>query len=136
MPVGWATWDPINRRYRLFNMKGDYKGFYQGTIGQRRPIEYQPYYDTPPDTGEEGYHHWEQYLAFDKNDRYKGVIILSLGGRPITDANPYGELGGRFLIYHKGNIPVSYPSLRPQIGPYEYLEDLIGMPLPRPRSTR
>ena len=135
-PVGYATWDPVLRRYTFFNMKGEYKGFYQATITHRESLEFEPFHETPLDIGEAGTQRHEQFLAYDKNNRYKGVIIVGLGGRGVTDANPYGELGGRFKIYYRGNIPVPYRTIRPQIGPYQHLEDLLGVDLVRPRSTR
>ena len=135
-PVGYATWDPVHRRYTFFNMKGEYKGFYQATISYRESLRFEPFYETPLDIGEAGAQRNEQFLAYDKNNRYKGVIIVSLGGRGVTDVNPYGELGGRFKLYYRGNIPVPYPSIRPQIGPYQRLEELMGGDLRVPRVIR
>ncbi len=135
-PVGYATWDPVQRRYTFFNMKGEYKGFYQATIGHRVSLDFEPFYQTPLDIGEEGTHRYEQFLTYDKNNRYKGVIVVGLGGRGVTESNPYGELGGRFRMYLRGNIPVPYPAIRPRIGPYQSIEDLLGADLYRPKATR
>jgi hypothetical protein len=108
--VGYAPWDKINRRWTLFNLHGDYRGFIQAIIGQqfikhkRVDIWYQYY---------------TQYLWYFKDNIYRGVMIASLGGRPKTEILPYGELGGSLDLYAFGNIPVKFQSLFVGIDPVQ-----------------
>ncbi len=90
-PIGYAPWDQRKRRWTLFNMRGEYQGFIQALIGT----------DEPP--------HYTQYSWYDKDNRYKGVFVARLGGRPHTRDLPFGELGGELRIYERGNIPVKPP---------------------------
>lgn len=100
--IGFAKWDIVNRRYTLFDLAGGYGGFMQATVGDPR------------------YEHYQQYLWYDSNNRYKGVFHLTLGGRPaIPDINPYGELGGLMLPYQIGNIPPPLPEYKPYTSPLE-----------------
>jgi hypothetical protein len=97
--IGYAPWDAQNRQWRLFNLKNEYKGFMQATIGGGDP----PYYT--------------QYAWYDKDDRYKAAIVTKLGGRPRSAELPHGELGGDFLPYQIGNIPLEYPSIKVETDP-------------------
>jgi len=100
--IGYAKWDIVNRRYTLFDLKGGYGGFMQATVGDPR------------------YQHYQQFLWYDPDNRYKGVFHLTLGGRPATpDENPYGELGGVMLPYAIGNIPPPLPEYKPFTSPLE-----------------
>jgi hypothetical protein len=138
-PIGYAKWDPVLRRYTLFNFKNQYRGFYQATLGQRRHLSYQPYYDTNFTNTFEGAHYYQQYLGYDKNNRYIGVFILSLGGRPESPDVPFGELGGKMVLYKIGNIPVRYPeSIQPFTPDYDILEDLLDRDVtnPTPKYTK
>lgn len=100
--IGYAKWDVVNRRYTLFDLAGGYGGFMQATVGDRH------------------HEHYQQYLWYDRHNRYKGVFQLTLGGRPATsDENPYGELGGVMLPYTSGNIPPPLPEYKPFTSPLE-----------------
>lgn len=107
LPVGYAPWDRINRRWTLFNMHGDYRGIIQAIVGQqfikhrREDIWYQYY---------------TQYLFYFKDNIYRGVMIASLGGRPKTEILPAGELGGSLDLYPIGNIPI------PRDTPHIYID--------------
>lgn len=98
--VGYGPWDAVKRRWTLFNLMGQYQGFIQATIGTTDP----PYFN--------------QYLWYDKENRYKGVFVASLGGRPTTPDLPYGELGGNLDIYDKGHVPLQLPSLEVEVDPF------------------
>jgi hypothetical protein len=97
--IGYARWSAQNRQWRLFNLKSEYKGLMQATIGT----------DNPP--------HYTQYAWYDKENRYKAAIVTRLGGRPRSPGQPFGELGGEFLPYEIGNIPLEYPSLEIETDP-------------------
>jgi hypothetical protein len=97
--IGYAPWNAQNRQWRLFNLKGEYKGLMQATIGS----------DRPP--------HYTQYAWYDKENRYKAAIVTRLGGRPRSPELPFGELGGEFLPYEIGNIPLEYPSVEIETDP-------------------
>lgn len=97
--IGYAPWDAVNRRWTLFNLRGQYRGFLQATIGT----------PSPP--------HYKQFLYYDGHDRYKGVYIADLGGRPVTPHLPYGEIGGGLAYRAAGNIPVPLPDLRIEVDP-------------------
>ncbi len=100
--VGYARWDKINRRYTIFNLHNEYRGFMQATIGQqfikheRVDIWYEDY---------------RQYLFYFKDSVYRGVFIAALGGRPYTENLKYRELGGGLDLYSFGNIPLQPPQL-------------------------
>jgi len=97
--IGYAPWDSVQRRWTLFTLTGKYAGFVQATVGATNPP------------------HYKQYLKFDKDNRYKGVLIARLGGRPLTKDRPYGELGGSLDLYAVGNIPISPPLYQLQVDP-------------------
>jgi hypothetical protein len=97
--IGYAPWDSVQRRWTLFTLTGKYAGFVQATLGATNPV------------------HYKQYLKYDKDNRYKGVLIARLGGRPLTKDRPYGELGGSLDLYEIGNIPMTRPSYQLQIDP-------------------
>ncbi len=97
--IGYAPWDSVQRRWTVFTLTGKYAGFVQATLGATNPV------------------HYKQYLKYDKDNRYKGVLIARLGGRPLTKDRPYGELGGSLDLYEIGNIPMSLPSYQLQIDP-------------------
>ncbi len=97
--IGFAPWNPQNRQWRLFNLKGEYKGFMQATIGS----------DKPP--------HYTQYAWYDKENKYKAAIVTRLGGRPRSPELRFGELGGEFLPFEIGNIPLEQPSIEIETDP-------------------
>jgi hypothetical protein len=100
LPVGYAPWDKINRRWTLFNMHGDYRGFIQAIVGQQF-IKHNKV--------DIWYQYYTQYLFYFKDNIYRGVMIASLGGRPKTEILPQGELGGSLDLYPIGNIPIPKP---------------------------
>ncbi len=97
--IGYAPWDPQNRRWTLFTLRSDYRGFLQATLGD----------PSPP--------HYTQYLYYDRDNRYLGVFIADLGGRPATPDLPYGELGGSLNFYAIGLRPIEMPRLEPETEP-------------------
>ncbi len=100
--IGYAPWDAVKRRWTMFNLRGQYQGFLQATIGSEQPLDYR------------------QYLWYDKSNRYMGVFIARLGGRPVSPDLPYGELGGNLDYFEKGNIPIEPPD-------YEVVTDPLKM---------
>ena len=72
--IGYAPWDSVQRRWTLFTLTGKYAGFVQATMGATNPL------------------HYKQYLKYDKDNRYKGVLIARLGGRPLTKDRPCTEI--------------------------------------------
>jgi hypothetical protein len=100
--VGYANWDRRNRRYTLFNLHGDYRGFIQATMGQQF-IKHE--------RNDIWYQYYTQYLFYFKDNVYRGVMIASPGGRPVTETLPYGERGGNLNLYSIGNIPLSPPKI-------------------------
>ncbi|MCL5123282.1 MAG: hypothetical protein M1511_02055 [Deltaproteobacteria bacterium] len=106
--VGYAPWDKINRRWTLFNLHGDYRGFIQAIVGQQF-IKHQKV--------DIWYQYYTQYLFYFKDNIYRGVMIASLGGRPKTETLPQGELGGSLDLYPIGNIPLKPPSISIYIDP-------------------
>lgn len=101
--IGYAQWHPQNRRWTLFTLKGEYYGFIQATTGT-----------TPPP-------HYLQYLWYDKDHRFKGVFVVTLGGRPVTRDLPFGELGGQLELHEIGNIPPQPPSYEVEPDPLRRL---------------
>ena len=97
--IGYAPWDSVRRRWTLITMTGKYAGFVQATLGATEPP------------------HYKQYLRYDKDNRYTGVLVAHLGGRPLTKDRPYGELGGWLELYDFGNIPITPPSYQLQLDP-------------------
>jgi hypothetical protein len=97
--IGYAPWDSVRRRWTLFTLTGKYAGFVQATLGATDPP------------------HYKQYLRYDKDNRYTGVLSARVGGRPLTKDRPYGELGGSLDLYDVGNIPITPPSYQLQLDP-------------------
>jgi hypothetical protein len=98
--VGYAPWDRVKRRWTLFNLHGDYRGFIQATIGQQfiqheREVEWYQYYN--------------QYIFYFKGNVYRGVLVAGLGGRPKSPTLPYRELGGNLTLYPIGNFALKPP---------------------------
>ncbi len=98
--IGYAPWDPVKRRWTLFDLKGEYYGFIQAIVGQ---------FQHPP--------HYLQYLWYDKDNRYKGFFVRGLGGRPVTPDLPFGELGGQMHVYLFGDLPLDFPEYTIQTDP-------------------
>jgi hypothetical protein len=101
--IGYAACDAQIRRWTLFNLKGEYRGYIQATVGTT----------SPP--------HYRQYLWYDRDNRYKGVFIVRLGGRPVTPDLPSGELGGQLDVYERGDIPIPWPSYEVEPDPLRRL---------------
>jgi hypothetical protein len=97
--IGYAHWDALSRRWTLFTLQNVYSGFLQATIGTT----------SPP--------HFKQYLWYDKENRYKGLFVARLGGRPVTPDLPFGELGGERDLYRIGNIPARQPEFQIEVDP-------------------
>jgi hypothetical protein len=100
--VGYSRWDRINRRYTIFNLHEEYRGFIQATVGQQL-IKHERV--------DIWYQYYTQYLFYFKDNVYRGVFIAAVGGRPYTEILQYGELGGGLNLYSFGNIPLSPPKL-------------------------
>jgi hypothetical protein len=107
--IGHAPWDAVNRRWNLFTLNNEYYGFIQATIGSLNP------------------RHFTQYLWYDKDNRYKGVFIANLGGRPVTPDLPFGELGGDLARYDYGNIPMTLPQFRLEVDPLKLFPDGVDV---------
>lgn len=100
--IGTALWNDMQRRFILSDRKGEYAGFLQATVlDSQAPKIYK------------------QYLAYDQDSNYQGVIIKELGGMPLPltkppslaeivpglQPKPLGnELGGQWQFFRTGNI--------------------------------
>jgi len=103
--IGYAPWDDVSKRFTLLNLDSKYMGFVQATVGElRKPEDYT------------------QYLRYDRDNDYTGVMIKSLGGRPRTPTLPFGELGGQLNPYLIGNLALKLPGL------YTYV-DVVRAPM-------
>jgi len=119
--IGLAPWDAVKRRWTLLSLDGKYFGFLQATMGTT----------SPP--------HFRQYLWYDKDNRYKGLFVARLGGRPVTPDLPFGELGGERDLYQFGNIPVRPPDYQVETNPlmrFPYGVDISPVEPPRVKSLR
>ncbi|AFM23669.1 hypothetical protein [Desulfomonile tiedjei] len=116
--IGYAPWDPLKRRWTLFSLNSEYQGFLQATVGDTRPP------------------HFTQYLYYDRDNRYKGVFIAALGGRPVTPELPNGELGGTLDLYEIGNIPVRLPDFEPEVDPLRKFPEGVDVGPIQPPSGR
>lgn len=105
--IGYAMWDNIKHRFTVFDLDGKYHGFYQGTVDSFYP----------------GY--YVQYLRYAHNDKYSHGITVLPGGRPKTATNPYGELGGQWVVNEQGNIPIPDPMPDPGRSPLDKIDDLL-----------
>ncbi|MBM4329503.1 MAG: hypothetical protein FJ118_20365 [Deltaproteobacteria bacterium] len=94
-PVGFARWDPLQRRFTMFDNAGKYYGFLQSTI------------ETVPTAD-----FYREQLYYGQGNRYKGVFIRALGGWPQTEEAPYSELGGDFMYFPYGSIRPTFPRTR------------------------
>jgi hypothetical protein len=121
--IGNALWDRTQRRFTLFDAKRKYAGFIQATVSEpQAPLIYK------------------QYLAYDQNNNYQGVIIKSLGGMPIPPVKPpsvatrlgepapssFGlELRGQWQFFRTGNVAIEdVPIPEPRVLPW-YLEEIL-----------
>ena len=100
--IGWGTWDDVYRRATIFNLRDEYRGFLQATIGKHNEKD---------EMGNILPHHYREYLWYWKDDLYRFVSVRTLGGRPPkTPKLPYGELGGDLQNFGQfpfaGNVPV------------------------------
>ncbi|MGO9737419.1 MAG: hypothetical protein ACLPVO_08305 [Desulfomonilaceae bacterium] len=116
--IGYATWDDITRRYTIFNLRNEYRGFIQATIGEQ--VIGEAYYRPGAS------HYYTQYLWYWKDNLYRMVSIATLGGRPPQRTFPpyklpYGELGHDLLNFAIGNIPLRpgnpFGAIEPMKGP-------------------
>jgi len=115
--IGHAPWDPVKRRYTLFDLRNEYHGFMQATMGQNKPDFYK------------------EFLWYDKENRYKGVFIRTLGGRPTTPDLPFGELGGMLWSYSIGNVPIPQPSYEIEVDPLKRFPEGVDIsPVQRGQS--
>jgi hypothetical protein len=113
--IGYATWDELQKRYIIFNLRDEYRGFIQATIGQN--LSNDIWKDKPP-------HYYTQYLWYWSDNRYIRFVATSLGGRPPVMNLPQGELGGDFRQYTQGNIPGNIPLRHGK--PFGAIEPLKG----------
>jgi len=121
--IGNALWDGTQRRFTLFDAKRKYAGFIQATVPE--PL-------APPI--------YKQYLAYDQNNNYQGVIIKDLGGMPIPPLKPpsvaarlgepepssFGlELRGQWHLFRIGNVTVEdILEPEPRVLPW-YIEEIL-----------
>ena len=54
---------------------------------------------------------------YDKDNRYTGVLIARLGGRPATKDRPSKNLEVPRALSYFGNIPITLPSYQLQLDP-------------------
>jgi hypothetical protein len=70
---------------------------------------------------------------YGKENDYKGVFVAGLGGRPVSPALPYGELGGSLALYEVGNLPVPQPAYQPEVDPLRRFPEGVDVsPVERP----
>jgi hypothetical protein len=105
--LGYAPYNEAYRKYTLLNLYGQYRGFIQATVGESVKPE-----------------HYTQYLWYDRDNLYKGVMIATLGGRPKTEKLRFGELGGSLQSYDIGNIPMRFSPITLRI---DYGRPPMGM---------
>jgi hypothetical protein len=105
--LGYAPYNEAYRKYTLLNLYGQYRGFIQATVGESVKPE-----------------HYTQYLWYDRDNLYKGVMIATPGGRPKTEKLRFGELGGSLQSYNIGNIPMRFSSITLRI---DYAKPPMGM---------
>lgn len=99
--IGWAAWDSVYRRYTIFNLRDEYRGYLQATIGK---------HNTKDKDGNILPHDFRQFLWFWGDNRYRMLAVRTLGGRPPkTYKLPYGELGGDLQNFAQGNIAGNVP---------------------------
>ncbi|MFH1147856.1 MAG: hypothetical protein V1736_09140, partial [Pseudomonadota bacterium] len=121
--IGTALWNDMQRRFILSDKKGKYAGFLQATVlDSQLPKIYK------------------QYLAYDQDSNYQGVIIKELGGMPLPLTKPPSlaelvselhpkplgnELGGQWQLFRTGNIALEeVPELEIRMLPWE-IEDIL-----------
>jgi hypothetical protein len=104
--LGYAVWDESNRRFNLFDLRGNYGGFYQASV--------ESLYDR----------FYRQYLKYDDKNKYTYAITVQPGGRPVTEKNPYGELGGGWVINQEGNMILPEVAPKPAASPLEKIDNL------------
>jgi|GEM_PF-3183426 len=107
--IGYALYDEVRRRFRLFDLTARYAGFLQATMVDFEPDKL-----------------FKQYLWYGRDGRYRGVFIRNIGGRalPYEPQTPphlryvsmgpppgaYGfELGGELRLVQAGNVPLELP---------------------------
>lgn len=121
--IGTALWDGVRRRFTLFDTKRKYAGFIQATISEPQAPQI-----------------YKQYLAYDQNNHYQGVIIKDVGGMPVPPLKPpslpgilgerqpgsFGkELRGQWQIFRKGNVAIEdLPDPEPRVLPW-YIEEIL-----------
>jgi hypothetical protein len=96
--IGYAPWNNVTKRWTLISLDSKYMGFIQATVGELRKPEV-----------------YTQYLRYDRDNQYTGVMIKALGGGPKTRDLPYGELGGELNPYAIGNLPMKFSGLETYI---------------------
>jgi hypothetical protein len=127
--VGYAPWDPIRRRWTLFSRDGKYKGFIQATLGDdgsdyfrrakevRNNLQFGVPNERPP--------RFTQYLWYDSHNKYRGLLVKRLGGRPASVRLPDGELGGQLEYFRRGDIQSESPLYQKQVHPLKQMMEGI-----------
>jgi len=121
--IGKALWDSVQRRFTLFDAKGKYAGFIQATISELQAPQI-----------------YKQYVAYDQNNNYQGVIIKDVGGMPIPPLKPPSvaamigepqpaslgtELRGQWQLFRIGNVVIEdVPDPEPRVLPW-YIEGIL-----------
>ncbi|MBI4965920.1 MAG: hypothetical protein HY913_21760 [Desulfomonile tiedjei] len=121
--IGSSLWDDVRRRFTLFDAKGKYAGFIQASMTEPQAPKI-----------------YKQYLAYDHNNNYQGVIIKDVGGMPLSPTalpplsgaigepqpRPLGnELRGQWQFFRIGNVAIEdVPEVEPKILPW-YVEEIL-----------
>ena len=127
--VGYAPWDSNRRRWTLFSLEGQYKGFIQASTGEDglwyfRRQKYGLSTSSDQEVNRKP-RYFTQYLLYDSHNTYTGLFVRRIGGRPATPELPYGELGGQLEFYRRGDVKLEAPSYQPKVDPLRRMKESI-----------
>lgn len=115
-PIGYAPYDSARQRWTIFSLKGTYYGFIQAVIGDRKM------------------RYFTHLLWYGKDNEYKGFFVARLGGRPVTPDLPFGELGGEYIPYLIGNLPMEQSEYKLELDPLRRFPAGVAVEPVRPPS--
>jgi hypothetical protein len=122
--IGYAQWNEEARRYTIFNLREEYRGFLQATVGT--PI-------TRDNVGNVQAGEFRQFLWYWPDNVYRMWAVRTLGGRPRLPNLPYGELGGNLQNYGQdyafmaGGIAPLRRTVKPEMRGIEPLPGPMGI---------